>query len=195
MFTPLATSKAVNYRAGVVDVVTYSGHLSAKEGRLQEAVESYVAAEDLARRLGNKLKESWVTSGLAYVYDQSGDSTRALEYYQRTLRLRLAANNLRPRPHFRDGRAYRELKEYPRHLLFEKAASLRRIQQWRFSQHPEGSGRRYEALERMRSAGNCKSREVRRRQTIQGEAYCNGQGRMIERRKYGMPPTTNTKKP
>jgi CHAT domain-containing protein/tetratricopeptide (TPR) repeat protein len=132
----LATSRIVNYRAGVTDALTYSGHVSAKEGRLQEAIEYYLSATDSARELGDQLKESWITSGLAYVYDQSGDSSRALEYYKRTLALRLRVDNLSAEASIykRLGTSYAALQDYTQAAyFFEKAVALyQHFNQWRF---------------------------------------------------------------
>lgn len=126
----LSTSRVVNYRAGIVDALTYSGHLSAKEGRLHEAIEYYIAAGDNARELGDQLRQSWITSGLAYVYNQAGDGSRALEYYQRTLALRLEVDNLSAEAsiYSRLAASYAAVEEYQKAAqFFEKAAGLYRL--------------------------------------------------------------------
>ena len=48
-----ATSKVIDYKGGVVDALTFSGHLAGKEGRLQAAIEFYLEAE--------KSNRSWAT--------------------------------------------------------------------------------------------------------------------------------------
>jgi CHAT domain-containing protein/tetratricopeptide (TPR) repeat protein len=132
----LATSTAVNYRVGITESLTYWGHLCAKEGRLQEAIEFYLRADDQSKGLGDKLKESWITSGLAYVYDQGGDSSRALEYYRKTLTLRTQVDNLPAEASIykRLGITYSSLKDFDQAaFFFQKAARLyEEFKQWRF---------------------------------------------------------------
>jgi CHAT domain-containing protein/tetratricopeptide (TPR) repeat protein len=123
----LKISNEVNYRVGVVDALTYIGHLHAKEGRLQQAFDYYEKAEPAARALGDALRQSWITSGIAYVYEQIGNPQRALEYYQQTLQLRLSIQNIPAEGSIyrRLGAQYLAMQEYAKaKSYFEKAVKL-----------------------------------------------------------------------
>jgi len=132
----LSLSREIGYQGGSVDAVTYLGHLRAKEGQIQQAIELYAQAEETADRLGDKLKQSWITSGRAYVYDQIGDSSRALQYYQETLRLRLGTHNLPAEASIyrRLGAEYSALHDYSKGAYYlEKAILLYEgFKQWRY---------------------------------------------------------------
>lgn len=186
----LATSKVVDYKAGVVDALTFSGHLAAKEGRLQSAIEFYLDAEKLAQQLGDLLRQSWITSGLAYVYDQSGDAARALEYYQNTLKLRLAVQNVPAEASIyrRLGAAYFSAKEYQQAAaVLARAATLYKgLKQWRYlAATLRDLGGTYEALGQYDRAWDhyTQCRElIAKASDPRGTAYLfAAEGRMLER--------------
>jgi CHAT domain-containing protein len=132
----LSISREINYQGGIVDALTYIGHLHAKEGRLQQAIEYYANSELIARNLGDLLRQSWITSGQAYVYEQIGDPEQALVFYQRTLNLRLSIGNLPAEASIyrRLAAQYFALADYAHaKFYFEKAAGLyQRLQQPRY---------------------------------------------------------------
>ena len=186
----LATSKAIDYKGGVVDALAFSGHVAAKEGRLQAAIEFYLEAEKLAQQLGDVLRQSWITSGLAYVYDQSGDSDRALEYYQGTLKLRLTIQNLPVEASIyrRLGAAYFSVKEYQQAAaVLAKAATLYKgLKQWRYlAATLRDLGGTYEALGQFDQAlvqyAQCREL-IAQASDPRGAAYLfAAEGRMLER--------------